>query len=186
MTSVATNAPRSSASVQWESLGRVADEEAKPSRNSDTASSMQLVSFQIADEEYGIEISKVREIILVGEITRIPETPPYVKGLINLRNSVIPIVDLKQRLGLAETPTTDDTRIVVVTVRGKTIGLIVDVVSEVLRVATSDISPPPQTVAGNRHEYLAGLVGLDDRLLILIDIEKLLVEEDDQHDSNNR
>lgn len=142
------------------------------------ASTMQLVSFRLAQEEYGIEITKVQEIILMGEITRVPQTPPYIKGLINLRSTVIPIVDLRLRFGLPPQDPTDDTRIMVVNVGGKTIGIIVDAVSEVLRVSQDQIAPPPATVSGLGRDYLTGLVKLENRLLILLHIERLFSEED--------
>ncbi|MBC8351594.1 MAG: purine-binding chemotaxis protein CheW [Planctomycetes bacterium] len=144
--------------------------------SNDSAGSLQLVSFQLAQEEYGIEITKVQEIILMGEITRVPQTPKYIKGLINLRSTVIPIVDLRQRFGLEEQEAADESRIMVVNVAGKTIGIIVDAVSEVLRVSPDRIAPPPPTVAGLGREYLTGLAKLEDRLLILLDIDKILVE----------
>ena len=142
----------------------------------DSAGSIQMVSFQLADEEYGIEITKVQEIILMGEITRVPQTPKFIKGLINLRSTVIPIVDLRQRFGLEERELGDESRIMVINVAGKTIGIIVDAVSEVLRIAHDRIAPPPPTVAGLQREYLTGLAKLDDKLLILLDIDKILVE----------
>ncbi|MDX1964939.1 MAG: chemotaxis protein CheW [Pirellulales bacterium] len=145
-------------------------------RRTEPEGSLQIVSFQLADEEFGIEINKVREIILMGEITRVPQTPAYVKGLINLRSSVIPIVDLKLRFGLPEAEKSDETRIVVVNVAGKTIGIIVDAVSEVLRISQNQIAPPPPTVAGLGRDYLVGLAKLEDRLLILLDIEKTLID----------
>jgi purine-binding chemotaxis protein CheW len=135
---------------------------------------MQLVSFHLDKEEYGIEITRVREIILMGEITRVPETPPHIKGLINLRSTVIPIVDLRLRFGLPEETPTDHTRIMVVNVAGKTIGIVVDAVSEVLRISQEQIAPPPPTVAGLNNEYLTGLVKLDNRMLILLDIDKVV------------
>ena len=138
---------------------------------------LQLVSFRLASEEYGIEITKVREIILMGEITRVPQTPEYIKGLINLRSTVIPIVDLRLRFELPQEKVSDETRIMVVNVAGKTIGIIVDAVNEVLRVSQKQIAPPPPTVAGLRREYLTGLVKLDKRLLILLDIDKILGED---------
>jgi purine-binding chemotaxis protein CheW len=138
---------------------------------------MQLVSFRLAQEEFGIEITKVQEIILMGEITRVPQTPPYIKGLINLRSTVIPIVDLRCRFNLAEQEVSDETRIMVVNVAGKTIGIIVDAVSEVLRISGEQIAPPPPTVAGLGREYLTGLVRMEGRLLILLDIDKILNEE---------
>ena len=138
---------------------------------------LQLVSFRLASEEYGIEITKVQEIILMGETTRVPQTPEYIMGLINLRSTVIPIVDLRLRFGLTQEDTTDETRIMVVNVAGKTIGIIVDAVSEVLRISQEQIAPPPPTVAGLGREYLTGLVKLEKRLLILLDIDKILGEE---------
>ncbi len=139
---------------------------------------MQVVSFRLAQEEYAIEIIRVQEIILIGEVTSLPQTPPYIKGVINLRSTVIPIVDLRLRFCLTEEEVTDETRIMVVNVAGKTIGLIVDAVSEVLRIAQEQISPPPPTVAGLEQNYLVGLAKLDDRLLILLDIEQIILEED--------
>jgi len=143
-------------------------------RSGEGIGTMQLVSFRLAQEEYGIEITKVQEIILMGEITRVPQTPEYIKGLINLRSTVIPIVDLRLRFGLPSESPTDETRIMVVNVVGKTIGIIVDAVSEVLRISHEQIAPPPPTVAGLGREYLTGLVKLDSRLLILLDIDKIL------------
>ena len=147
---------------------------ATPPARAEVTGSMQLVSFRLAQEEYGIEITKVQEIILMGEITRVPQTPPYIKGLINLRSTVIPIVDLRLRFGLSQEAPTDETRIMVVNVCHKTIGIIVDAVSEVLRIAKEQIAPPPPTVAGLGRDYLTGLVKLDSRLLIMLDIDKIL------------
>lgn len=148
------------------------------SAGAESTTSMQLVSFKLAQEEYGIEITRVQEIILMGEITRVPQTPVYIKGLINLRSTVIPIIDLRLRFGLASQAATDDTRIMVINVRGKTMGIVVDAVSEVLRVSHDQIAPPPATVAGLGREYLTGLVKLENRLLILLDLDRILGEED--------
>ena len=139
---------------------------------------MQLVSFNLAKELYGIEITKVREIILITDITRIPETPNFLKGLINLRSMVIPVIDLRVRFGLPEGESTDESRIMVLQACGKTIGIVVDAVSEVLRVKQDQISPPPPTVSGLGREYLSGLVKLDERLLILLDIDKIFNEDE--------
>jgi len=155
----------------------VLDSPTQEQRDADVEGTMQMVSFQLAGEEYGVEINKVREIILVGEITQVPQTPPYVKGLINLRSTVIPVVDLRLRFGLAAPEATDETRIVVINIAEKTIGIIVDAVNEVLRISQNQIAPPPPTVAGLGQEYLVGLAKLEDRLLIMLDIEKILLEE---------
>jgi purine-binding chemotaxis protein CheW len=139
---------------------------------------LQLVSFQLAGEEYGIEITKVREIILVGEITRMPQAPKYVKGVINLRSTVIPVIDLRVRFGLPEGELSSDTRIMVVNVGERVLGIVVDAVSEVFRVSRDQIAPPPPTVSTFGNNYLTGLVKLPNRLLTLLEIDHLL----DSHD----
>ena len=147
---------------------------------STTVESVQLVGFRLAEEEYAVEITKVQEIILPGEITRVPRTPDYIKGLVNLRSEVIPVVDLRCRFGLPAQEPTEETRIMVINVHGKTMGMIVDAVTEVLRVPQGQVISPPPAVVTSDREYLTGLVHLDDRLLILLDIEQVLgdVEED--------
>jgi purine-binding chemotaxis protein CheW len=106
----------------------------------------------------------------------VPQTSNYIKGLINLRSTVIPIVDLRLRFAMPAEPPTDETRIMVMNVAGKTIGIIVDAVSEVLRITKDQIAPPPPTVAGLGREYLTGLAKLDKRLLILLDADRILSE----------
>lgn len=140
--------------------------------------SMQLVSFKLGGETFGIEITKIREIILVGEITHVPETPSYVKGLINLRSTVIPVIDLRSRFSLVESEMTADSRIMVLNVGARTIGIIVDSVNEVLRVTREQISPAPPTVASSGNDYMTGLVRLKDDLLILLDVDRLFGDED--------
>lgn len=139
--------------------------------------SMQLVSFKLANELYGIEITKIREIILVGEITQMPETPHYIKGLINLRSSVIPVIDLRARFALPEAELGEDSRIMVLNVGSRTIGIMVDSVNEVLRVSNDQVSPAPPTVASQGNGYMTGLVRLDDQLLILLDVDQLFDDE---------
>jgi purine-binding chemotaxis protein CheW len=140
--------------------------------------SMQLVSFKLGGETFGIEITKIREIILVGEITHIPETPSYVKGLINLRSTVIPVIDLRSRFSLAESELTADSRIMVLHVGSRTIGIMVDSVNEVLRVGREQISPAPPTVASAGNDYMTGLVRLKEDLLILLDVDRLFGGEE--------
>lgn len=154
------------------------DQRGEKNTFSDVNGTMQLVSFTLAKELYGVEITKVREIILITDITRIPETPDFLKGLINLRSTVIPVIDLRVRFGMPEGELTDESRIMVIQACGKTIGIVVDAVSEVLRVKQEHIAPPPPTIAGLGREYLSGLVKLDDHLLILLDIDKIFNEEE--------
>jgi purine-binding chemotaxis protein CheW len=139
----------------------------------ESTDTIQLVSFRLADETFGVEITKVREIILMCEITHVPQSPPYVKGLINLRNTVIPVVDLRTLFGLSETDLDSESRIMVMHVGSRTIGIIVDAVDEVLRVAQKDVAPPPPTVASLGQDYLTGLVRLKDELLILLDVDRI-------------
>ena len=146
--------------------------------SSQAADSMQLVSFKMGDETYGIEITKIREIILMGQITQVPETPHHVKGLINLRSTVIPVIDLRARFGLAEGEMTDESRIVVLNVGSRTIGIVVDAVREVLRVSGDQISEAPSTVASLGNKYMTGLVRLEEQLLILLDVDQLFGEEE--------
>ncbi len=142
-----------------------------------TNDSMQLVSFNLGEETYGIEITKIREIILMGQITQVPETPHYIKGLINLRSTVIPVIDLRARFGLPEEALTDESRIMVLNVGTRTIGIIVDAVSEVLRVTGDQISEAPPTVSSLGNEYMTGLVRLEEQLLILLDVDQLFGPE---------
>lgn len=142
-----------------------------------TTESLQLVSFNLSKETYGIEITKIREIILIGQITQVPETPHYIKGLINLRSTVIPVIDLRARFGLPEGELTDESRIMVLNVGTRTIGIVVDAVSEVLRVTGDQISEAPPTVSSLGNEYMTGLVRLEEQLLILLDVDQLFGED---------
>lgn len=134
----------------------------------------QIVTFRLANEEYGVDITRVQEIILLGEITRVPEVPDYIEGVINLRGNVIPIIDLRKRFRMATVERNDETRIIVVNVESKVLGVVVDAVSEVLRVAQAELEPPPASIVGLGKEYLKGLIKLDKRLLILLEIETIL------------
>lgn len=135
---------------------------------------LQLVSFNIGKEEFGMDILKVQEIIRMITITKVPNSPEFVEGVINLRGRVIPVVDLRIRLGMEKIEYGKNTRIIVVEIEGKTIGFIVDSVSEVLRIPKSITEPPPSIVAGIRAEYITAIGKLEDRLLILLDLEKIL------------
>ena len=138
---------------------------------------LQLVSFRIGEEEFGVDILKVQEINRMLDITKVPNSPSFVDGVINLRGKVIPIVNLRERFGLGNRERDKDTRIVVVELSGKTVGFVVDAVSEVLRIPKSVTEPPPSIVAGINSEYITAVGKLEDRLLILLDLERVLSEE---------
>lgn len=135
---------------------------------------LQLVGFKIGDEEFGVDILKVQEINHMVEVTRIPNAPAFVEGVINLRGKVIPIIDLRRKFGLQPKERGKDTRIIVVELSGKIVGFIVDAVSEVLRIPKSITEPPPPIVSGIEAEYIIAVGKLEDRMLILIDLDKVM------------
>jgi len=135
---------------------------------------LQLVTFKVAEEEFGLDILKVQEIIRTMEITKVPRSPAFVEGVINLRGKVIPIIDLRRRFGLDTRAHDQQTRIVVLELGQLIVGFVVDSVSEVLRIPAATVEPPPPIVAGIDSEYINGVGKLPDRLLILLDLDKLL------------
>jgi purine-binding chemotaxis protein CheW len=141
---------------------------------------IQLVSFHVGGEEFGLDILRVQEIIRIQQLTRVPNSPPFVDGVINLRGKVIPVIALRKRIGLEELAHDKQTRIVVVEVRGTVLGFIVDSVSEVLRIPADTVEPPPRLGKVER-EYVSGVGKLDNRLLILLDVDRLLEESEDGH-----
>src|SRR5262245_24343847 len=147
-----------------------------PSRRADSPV-IQLVGFRLDNEDYAIAITKIQEIILMKPITRIPQVPDFIEGLINLRGSVIPIVNLRKRFGLPAREVDDETRTIVVNVHDKTVGCIVDAVTQVMRINRDQIQPPPLSVLAVAHQYLSGLARLEDRLLIILDIDRLFDEQ---------
>jgi len=138
---------------------------------------LQLVTVHVGNEEFGVAILDVREINRMMEITRVPHAPECVEGVINLRGQVIPVVDLRKRFGLEAIERDKSARIVVVELGEKVVGFLVDSVSEVLRVPRSVVEPPP-VVGGSDREYIEAVVKLDDRLLILLDLQKLLTKDE--------
>ncbi|MFT4514392.1 MAG: purine-binding chemotaxis protein CheW [Planctomycetota bacterium] len=134
----------------------------------------QVVSFRLGEEEYGVNIMTVQEIILLGCITQVPEVPEHVLGVINLRGNVIPILNLRRRFGMPDQEPEDATRIVVMNLNGRTVGVVVDAVSEVLRLSLDDISPTPQSLSSAGKDYITGLAQSGERLLILLDMARLL------------
>ncbi|HHY98096.1 MAG TPA: chemotaxis protein CheW [Firmicutes bacterium] len=134
----------------------------------------QLVVFGLADELYGIDIGVVREIVTMQRVTRVPRVPDYIEGIINLRGNVIPVVDLRKKLGLPAKEKTKDTRIVIVEVDSETVGLVVDMVSEVMRVPESSIELRSTLIGDLESDPVEGIVRLDDKLIILMDISRII------------
>lgn len=140
----------------------------------DSKEVLQLVTFRLGNEEFSLDILKVQEIIRHMDLTRVPKTPEFVDGVINLRGRVIPVLDLRKRFGLPKGENTNETRIIVVDVDNRTVGLKVDAVSEVLRLPADTVEPPPAIITGVESEYIKGVGKLDGRLLILLDVAKIL------------
>lgn len=139
---------------------------------------IQLVTFSIGEEEFGVNILQVQEIIRTMEITNVPRAPEFVEGVINLRGKVIPIVDMRSRFGLESKEHDKYTRIIVVEIGMIIVGFVVDSVSEVLRIPANSVQPPPPVVAGMDSEYIDGVGKLEDRLLILLDLDSLIDNEE--------
>jgi purine-binding chemotaxis protein CheW len=139
---------------------------------------LQLVIFRLAKEEYGLPITKVQEINRLVPITKLPQTPSFMEGIINLRGRVIPVIDLRKRFQLAAAEQSEDNRIIIVEVNGQTVGVIVDAVTEVVRLAAASIEPPPPTFIIDA-QYIHGVGKLDDRLLILLDIDRILTSQEE-------
>lgn len=134
----------------------------------------QLVVFELAGESYGVDIGTVNTIIRMQEITEIPRSPEFVEGVINLRGSIIPVIDLKKRFRLPAGEETKASRIVVVEASGQMIGMVVDAVAETLRLPYDAIEPPSPIVTSVDSEYVRGVGKLENRLLILLDLDKVL------------
>lgn len=143
---------------------------------------VQLVTFNLGGEEFGIDILGVQEINRLTDITKIPNAPSYVEGAINLRGSTIPIIDLRKKLGFDAEATGESARIVVVELKKAVLGFIVDSVSSVLRIPTSTIEPPPSVISNMESQYMKGVGKLDDRLIILLDLERVFGEDSLQGD----
>lgn len=134
---------------------------------------LQLVTFEVGSEEFAVDILAVQEINRLTPLTRVPQSPPEVEGVINLRGTIIPVMDLRRRFGLPASAGGEHSRIVVIEVHGRVIGFIVDRVHEVLRISTDVIEPAPEMACAIDAGFIAGVGKLHDRLLILLDLPKL-------------
>jgi purine-binding chemotaxis protein CheW len=135
---------------------------------------VQVVSFKLGSEEYGVEIAQVQEINRMVAVTHVPRAPQFMEGVINLRGQLIPIIDLRARFGMPRVEHTKNTRIVVTDIGAKRVGMVVDSVSEVLRLATDAIEDAPEMITGVDTEYIRGVGTIEDRLIILLDLAKII------------
>jgi len=139
---------------------------------------LQLVTFKLAGQKYAVDILKVQEINNMKEITAIPNSPPFLEGAVNLRGKVIPVLNLRKKFGLETKELSEQTKIVIMDVSGIIMGLIVDSVSDVLRIPRDLVEPPPPVSSIVSTEFIAGIAKLDEGLVILLDMDKLLgIEE---------
>lgn len=144
----------------------------------------QLVTFSLDSEEFGVDIMLVQEIIRIPPITRVPKAPSFVEGVINLRGNVIPVVSLRNRFGMERVEETDLSRIIVLQVQNRDFGVRVDAVTEVLRLDSDAIEPPPSVALGVDSHYIRGVGKIGERLLILLDLEHIIGGEMDHESSN--
>ena len=139
---------------------------------------IQLVTFRIGEEEFGVDILAVQEIIRLMQITMVPRAPAFIEGVINLRGKVIPVISMRTRFNMPVLEHDSNTRSGVMELGQKIVGFLVDGVSEVLRIPAGTVEDPPPVVAGIGSEYIRGIGKLDDRLLILLDLDNLLNDID--------
>jgi purine-binding chemotaxis protein CheW len=135
---------------------------------------LHLVTFALDREEFGIPIGQVREVIRVSDITRVPQARPHVRGVTNLRGRVLAVVEIRTRMGLAPAEITPRSRVVVVGIRERTLGILVDGVSQVVKVPTATVTPAPEEVVSPGTDYITGVARWNSRLIILLDLEKVL------------
>jgi len=137
---------------------------------------LQLVTFMLVNQEYAVDILNVQEINRISEITKVPNSPAYMEGVINLRGKVIPVINLRTKMGFSEKEIDDNSRIIVADINGVTKGLLVDSVSEVLRIPSEIVEPPPPMAsdATNSSNFIKGIAKLKDRLVILVEIDHLI------------
>lgn len=135
---------------------------------------VKVIVFRLTDEEYGVDVNQVRSIERMQHITRVPRTPDFVQGVMNLRGVITPIISLRSRFELEHADHTQSTRIIIVTVDQIEVGLIVDAANDVLDIPLQDIEPPPEVVGGIEATYLRGVAKVSDRLLILLNLDKVL------------
>jgi purine-binding chemotaxis protein CheW len=150
--------------------------EARPSGRG--GQSLQMINFTVGGDEYAVEIQKVREVINFREITQLPKAPGFVKGIINLRGEVIPVIDLREKFGLAHEQYSALTNVVIAEIGRKAVGVVVDEVRHVIRVPADEVAPSPPFIGGLSSRYVSGVAKLGERLIVVLDMEKILTAEE--------
>ncbi len=148
------------------------------SSKSDTSEILQLVSFIIGNEEYAVDIFYVKEINRLSHITKVPNAPEFIEGVINLRGRIIPVIDLRIKMGLPKKENDKNSRIIVVEDAEILVGFLVDAVKEVIRIPKKIIEEPPEIVTSNKTDFIRSVGKLDDRLLLMIDLMKILSQNE--------
>jgi purine-binding chemotaxis protein CheW len=168
------------------SKGTSGQEDWRASSNETVASGrVEFISFSIGDEQYGVDIMAVREIKGWTEITHLPKQPDYVRGVLNLRGVMVPIIDLRCRFGQGKTEATALHIVIVVQVESRLIGLLADRVLDILAFEASQVQPVPQIARSSRIDFLSGLVTIDGTMIALVDLPNLLAEQFAGADSAN-
>jgi len=138
----------------------------------------QFVVFMLGDEKYGVDILNVSTISEYLEVTKVPDAPVYVEGIINLRGDIIPVINLKKRFNIAEKEISDETRIIIYSIEGVAIGFLVDEASQVMRINDEDVEPTPAILRGSDREYISGVGKQDGKIIIILDFAKILSESE--------
>ncbi|MCP4133279.1 MAG: purine-binding chemotaxis protein CheW [bacterium] len=146
-------------------------------KNGVSQTSLQIVCFKIGKEEYGVDILQVQEILKLPKITKLPKSLAYIMGVIDLRGKVIPIIDLSKKFGI-DTGSSGKSRVIVVDISGKQVGLAIDSVSHVVRVNSGDIEPPPPVVKGISGKYIIGIAKLTEGFVVILDIRQIFTTEE--------
>jgi purine-binding chemotaxis protein CheW len=145
------------------------------------AKDIQIVGFRVGHETFGVPIAMVHEILRVPEITAVPDSPACVEGVINLRGKIVPVVDLRKRFGQQPQSNGKKNRILVAEVESKLVGLMVDTASEVLKLPPAEIEPPPSALTGGEQNYVSGVGKINGRLIILLDLKRILRASELRH-----
>ena len=139
-----------------------------------TLQTQQVVAFSLADEDYAVPIKNVKEIILIDGITQVPQMPHFILGVINLRGQVIPVIDLRKRLNLTVAEINEQSRIMVSRIDGRIVGLVVDAVSQVMKIDPKQIQDPPETIASVTSDYITGIAKISEQMIICLDLQRIL------------